>query len=270
MAMSSRLRSGIPLLRNVLRHESVIPSRSGAAAVMGVRNISSDSNWKEAYVPVITSMISGTHGAESGFEKPNIKVPLTLFGGTGNYATALYLAASKANKLDKVESEIRQIVEIAKKNPEFSEFIKDLSIPRKERVKYVEELCSKSGFSDITKNFLVVLADYGRLRYVEKIAGRLFELTRAYKGEVPVTVTTVIPLPPEEDKQLKETLKGILGPGKTAIVEQKIDPNILGGIMVEFDQKLFDMSIRTRAQKFEMFLREPGNFEKFVNSEKAV
>lgn len=42
-----------------------------------LRNFSSDSNWKEAYVPVITSMISGTHGSEMGWEKPKVKVQLS-------------------------------------------------------------------------------------------------------------------------------------------------------------------------------------------------
>lgn len=40
----------------------------------------------------------------------------------------------------------------------------------------------------------------------------------------------------------------------------QIDPSILGGLVVEFGQKVFDMSIRTRARQMERFLREPVNF----------
>ena len=79
------------------------------------------------------------------------QVPLSLFGGSGNYASALFIAASKANMLDKVESEILDIVEASKKSVLFSQFIRDLSVPR---VKYVIEIFSEAGFSDITKNFL--------------------------------------------------------------------------------------------------------------------
>lgn len=43
----------------------------------------------------------------------------------------------------------------------------------------------------------------------------------------------------------------------------QIDPKILGGLVVEFDQKVFDMSIKTRAKQMEKFLREPINFDKF-------
>lgn len=42
----------------------------------------------------------------------------------------------------------------------------------------------------------------------------------------------------------------------------QIDPSILGGIMVEFNQKVLDMSIKTRAQQMERFLRDPVNIGK--------
>lgn len=81
-------------------------------------------------------------------------MPLSLFGGSGNYASALFLAASKANTLDKVESEILDLVEASKRSPLFSQFIEDLSVPRETRVRAVQQIFSDVGFSDVTKNFL--------------------------------------------------------------------------------------------------------------------
>lgn len=40
----------------------------------------------------------------------------------------------------------------------------------------------------------------------------------------------------------------------------QIDPSILGGLVIEFGQKVFDMSIRTRARQMERLLKEPINF----------
>ncbi|CAH1439591.1 unnamed protein product [Lactuca virosa] len=56
-------------------------------------------------------------------------------------------------------------------------------------------------------------------------------------------------------------IKEILGKGKKVKLEQKIDPSILGGLVVEFGQKVFDMSIKTRAKQMERFLRDPINFD---------
>lgn len=186
---------------------------------------------------------------------------MALFGGSGNYASALYIAAVKANALDKVESELTDLVEASKKSTLFSLFMKDMSVPAETRVKAIHEICNEAKFSEVTTNFLAVLADNGRLRNVDTIAKRFTELTMAHKGEVKAIVTSVIPLPPEEEKELKETLQDIIGRGKKVKVEQKIDPSILGGIVVEFSQKVFDMSIKTRARQMERFLRDPINFD---------
>ncbi|XP_021804090.1 ATP synthase subunit O, mitochondrial-like, partial [Prunus avium] len=69
------------------------------------------------------------------------------------------------------------------------------------------------------------------------------------------------PLPAVEEKELKETLQELIGQGKKVILEQKIDPSILGGLVVEFDKKVFDMSIKTRARQMERYLREPANLD---------
>ncbi|KAG4958139.1 hypothetical protein JHK85_044519 [Glycine max] len=184
-------------------------------------------------------------------------VPLALFGGSGNYASALYIASVKANAVEKVETELLQFVEAVKNSPIFSQFIRDLSVAKDVRVKVIQDICGEAKFSDVTKNFLVIVAENGRLKNIDTIAKRFAQLSMAYKGEVQATVTTVVPLPPEEEKALKETLQEIIGSGAKVHLEQKIDPSILGGLVLEFSQKVFDMSIKTRAQQMERILREP-------------
>ncbi|OVA19413.1 ATPase [Macleaya cordata] len=240
MALSGRVSSNLSLIQKVLRAESVLIQRSGLQQ---------------------SSEYSRNYASAPETKEKKIKVPLALFGGSGNYASALYLSAAKANMVDKVETEMLDLVEASKRSPLFSQFIKDLSVPGETRVKAVNAISSEAKFSDITKNFLAVLADNGRLRHIDTITKRFVELTMAHKGEVKAIVTTVIPLPPDEEKQLKETLQDIIGHGKKVKLEQKIDPNILGGLVVEFSQKVFDMSIRTRARQMERFLRDPINFD---------
>ncbi|XP_021281126.1 ATP synthase subunit O, mitochondrial [Herrania umbratica] len=242
MAMAGRIRSSLPLFNRLLGADSLSANRSNL------------------HQTLLCPELSKNYSTAPPKKEVKVKVPLALFGGPGNYASALYLAAVKGNALNKVESELLNLVEASKNSPTFSQFTKDLSVPAETRVKAINEICGQAEFSDVTKNFLVVLAENGRLRYIESIAKRFVELTMAHKGEVKAIVTTVIPLPPEEEKELKETLQEIIGQGKQVKLEQKIDPSILGGLVVEFSQKVFDMSIKTRAQQMERFLREPVNF----------
>ncbi|XP_074573442.1 ATP synthase subunit O, mitochondrial-like [Curcuma longa] len=109
MALSGRLRSAFPLLTKALSTESsVLCARSAAEGSLG-------------------SLGTGlrTFATQTRPTEAKVKVPLKLFGGSGNYATALFIAATKANALDKVEAEILDVVEASKKSPRFSKFIKD-------------------------------------------------------------------------------------------------------------------------------------------------
>lgn len=77
-----------------------------------------------------------------------------MFGVSGNYASALYIASVKANVLDKVESELLSLVEASKKSPTFAQFMKDVSVDKDTRVKAITDICGQAKFTDITKNFL--------------------------------------------------------------------------------------------------------------------
>ncbi|KAH0468200.1 hypothetical protein IEQ34_003233 [Dendrobium chrysotoxum] len=234
MALSGRLRSGFPLFRSLLRTGAAFSQRSIADPSFASPKLAASEHLR----------CFATKAKES---EASIKLPLSLFGGTGNYASALFLTAAKANLLDKVESEILDVVEASKRSRLFSNFIKDLSIPRETRVKAVTEIFSEAGFTDVTKNFLafamkVIIGE----KMVVMLASHSFE--------------AIEPLPEQEEKELKQTLQNILGAGKTAKIQQKIDPRILGGLVIEFDQKVFDMSIKTRAKQMEEFLRQPLHF----------
>lgn len=77
-----------------------------------------------------------------------------MFGVSGNYASALYLSAVKANALEKVESELLDVVEASNKSTTFLMFMKDLSVPANTRIKAITEICDEAKFSDLTRNFL--------------------------------------------------------------------------------------------------------------------
>lgn len=239
MALSNRVRSGISLFTK----STFLTSQR--------------STLQRSLVAPFISLASRNYANVPGQKETKVKVPLALFGGSGNYASALYIASVKANAVEKVETELLQFVEAVKNSPIFSQFIRDLSVAKDVRVKVIQDICGEAKFSDVTKNFLVIVAENGRLKNIDTIAKRFAQLSMAYKGEVQATVTTVVPLPPEEEKALKETLQEIIGSGAKVHLEQKIDPSILGGLVLEFSQKVFDMSIKTRAQQMERILREP-------------
>ncbi|KAL0847305.1 hypothetical protein Bca101_020551 [Brassica carinata] len=67
-----------------------------------------------------------------------------------------------------------------------------------------------------------LLAENEKLKNLDVIVKKFMQLTTAHRGDVKVLVTTVMPLPPAEEKELKETLQEITGVGKKVTVEQKV------------------------------------------------
>lgn len=170
----------LPLVTKILKSDSLSAAHGSSAQ-------------RSVLCPTFTnSELSKNFSTAPGKKEVKVKVPLVLFGGSGNYASALYIAAVKANALEKVESEILDIVESTKRSPTFSQFTKDLSVPADTRVKAINEISAQAKFSDVTKNFLVILSQNGRLKNLETIAKRFVELTMAHKGEVKAIVTSVI------------------------------------------------------------------------------
>ncbi|KAG6421845.1 hypothetical protein SASPL_118404 [Salvia splendens] len=179
MAMAMRMRSGLPLLRRAL----FVESSSAAEGSVASTPVLSGSTFSE---------VTRSYAAAPDSKQQKVKVPVTMFGVSGNYTSALYIAAVKANVLDKVESELLTLVEASKKSPTFAQFMKDASVTSDTRVKAINDICSQAKFSDITMNFMAVVAEAGRLGHVARMVQRFSELTMAHRGEVKVTVTTVI------------------------------------------------------------------------------
>ncbi|KAL0742074.1 hypothetical protein Bca4012_083587 [Brassica carinata] len=141
---------------------------------------------------------------------------------TGNFSSCLYIAAVKMNSLEKIESYLSELVEAMKTSPTFLQFTKDPSVPRETRLAAIVDVCDKAKFAEPTKNFLSLLAENGKLKNLDVIEKKFMQLTTAHRGDVKVLVTTVMPLPPAEEKELKETLQEITGEGKKVNVEQKV------------------------------------------------
>lgn len=113
---------------------------------------------------------------------------------------------------------------------------------------------------EITKNFLCVMAENGRLKQSKKIYECLEEYVMAKNGEVKATVTSAHPMTPEQLGQLTATLSSFVSEGESLKIETKVDPRIVGGFTVAMGEKYYDLSLLTRIRQVEQELRKPLSF----------
>ncbi|XP_057622172.1 ATP synthase subunit O, mitochondrial [Chionomys nivalis] len=184
-----------------------------------------------------------------------VRPPVQLYGIEGRYATALYSAASKQNKLDQVEKELLRVGQLLK-DPKVSLAVLNPYIKRSIKVKSLASITAKEKFSPLTANLMNVLAENGRLSNTQAVISAFSTIMSVHRGEVPCTVTTASPLDEAVLSELKTVLKSFLGQGQILKLEVKTDPSIMGGMIVRIGEKYVDMSAKTKIQKLSQAMRE--------------
>ncbi|XP_005345247.1 ATP synthase subunit O, mitochondrial [Microtus ochrogaster] len=184
-----------------------------------------------------------------------VRPPVQLYGIEGRYATALYSAASKQNKLDQVEKELLRMGQLLK-DPKVSLAVLNPYVKRSIKAKSLASITAKEKFSPLTANLMNVLAENGRLSNTQAVISAFSTIMSVHRGEVPCTVTTASPLDDAVLSELKTVLKSFLGQGQILKLEVKTDPSIMGGMIVRIGEKYVDMSAKTKIQKLSQAMRE--------------
>ncbi|KAG8898123.1 ATP synthase F0 subcomplex subunit OSCP atp5 [Tulasnella sp. 403] len=179
------------------------------------------------------------------------------------YSKAAYQAslAKSPATLTKVHGELTAISAAIKSSPDLSGFISNPTLSASERhagLEAVYKAAGAGGVSEITKNLFTVLSENGRLGETQGVIDDFESLVAKYKGELEVTVTSATPLARDILSKLETTLKQsqTAQQAKSVKVSNKVNPNILGGIVVDFGDKTIDLSVQSRVTKLNTLLQQ--------------
>ncbi|EJU04440.1 ATPase F1 complex OSCP/delta subunit [Dacryopinax primogenitus] len=177
------------------------------------------------------------------------------------YAQAAYGAALKVSPatLSKVQTDLAGIVTQLPQQPQLLDLIQNPTLSAGDRKKGLDQLWGTRKDADkITKNLLEVMSENGRLGELEGVSEEFKELVNKYKGELEVIVTSDKPLTPEIMKRLENAMKASQAAkdSKTLKVSNKVNPGILGGLIVEFGDKTIDLSVSNRVNRLNALLQE--------------
>ncbi|PNF29813.1 ATP synthase subunit O, mitochondrial [Cryptotermes secundus] len=186
----------------------------------------------------------------SSVQQQLVKPPIQVFGLEGRYATALFSAASKQKQLDAVEKELVKFKSTLKTDVKLREFIENPTLKRQLKVEGLKQVASKFPLSSQSSNLLVLLAENGRLKSLDGIISSFQTIMAAHRGEVPCEVTTAKPLDDALKTELEAALKSFLKQGQKLLLTVKVDPAIIGGLVVSIGDKYVDMSIASKIKKY--------------------
>ncbi|PCH43666.1 ATPase F1 complex OSCP/delta subunit [Wolfiporia cocos MD-104 SS10] len=184
------------------------------------------------------------------------------------YSNAVFNAAlSKSPQtLNKVQGELAALATSIRETPALSTFITNPTLSSKDRVAGLAALyaaaegtgAKKEPVSDVTKNLFVVLSENGRLSETQGVIEGFNELVAAHRGELTVTITSAAPLPKDVQSRLESALKQSQAAqqAKSVKVANKINPSVLGGIVVDFGDKTLDLSVASRVTRLNNLLQQ--------------
>jgi F-type H+-transporting ATPase subunit delta len=96
-------------------------------------------------------------------------------------------------------------------------------------------------------HFLLLLLERDRLAYLPSIAALYRRLLNEAQGRLEAKVVSAASLEPVTVDRLREVLHGISG--KEIVMQQETDPALIGGVLVEFEGKVYDGSVRTQLER---------------------
>ncbi len=159
------------------------------------------------------------------------------------YGQSLYDLAAEENLTDDILGEMAGVRDIFRENPDYITLLSEPSVPRKERLQLVDESLGGS-LNAYHLNFIKILVEKGLVREYSACYKRFRKSYNESHGIADALVTTAVPLSEVQLSQLKEKLEKVSG--KKVLLEQKVDPDILGGVRVDLEGQLFDGSVKGR------------------------
>lgn len=170
------------------------------------------------------------------------------------YARALFLAAERCSGINPVASDIGQLSRLIAESAEFKEFLQSTVI-RKSRKQEILKQLFEADFHPLTMRLLYLLAENRRESRLFMICLDFTVIVREKQGISPVTVTTAGGLKPDVKEDIRRYLE--LRTGKTIELNEKIKPEILGGLILRIGDLQYDGSISNQLKKIrESFLKK--------------
>ena len=165
----------------------------------------------------------------------------------GRYATALFGLARDEQQIDAVSRSLDTLEAAMTESPDFKALISSPLIGRAEAGKAIRALTPTLGVDPITAKFLGVLADNGRLGELKAVIKSVRKLAAANRGETTAEVTSAFPLNDGQVTRIQSNLKARLG--RDVAIDAKVDPQLLGGLVVRLGSQMIDASIRTKLNR---------------------
>lgn len=169
----------------------------------------------------------------------------------GRYAKSLIDLSLEQNKLERIVEDVKSFKQVSQ-NREFYMLVKSPIVQASKKQAIVKALFDGK-YDELTMSFLQLLIQKGRESYLPEIANEFIAQYKSIKHITTVKVTTAKPMGAAAIEALRKQLEASSQTDASVEIETAVDPDLIGGFVLEFDGKIYDSSV---AQKLDELRRQ--------------
>ena len=180
----------------------------------------------------------------------------SVSGVAGRYATALFELSRDEKSVDVVKADLDRFDTMIEQHPDLARLVRSPVFSADVQGKALTAILDKAGITGTSAKFLKVLTANRRLFAVRGVIKAFRTLVARFKGEATAEVTVAEPLSDKNLEALKTALKSVTG--KDVALDVKVDPAIIGGLVVKVGSRMIDSSLRTKLNAIKHAMKEAG------------
>lgn len=170
------------------------------------------------------------------------------------YAQALFELAQDGGQVDAVEADLKGLKGLYRDSADLRRLLIAPGYTTDDKAKGLEAVGAAANYGPLTRKFLGLLARNRRASALPAVIAGFERLAAQARGTVSAEVVSAVPLTEAQLAAVRSALSQTLG-GKTAELETRVDPAILGGLKVRVGSRLFDSSLKTRLDQMKYTLK---------------
>jgi len=172
----------------------------------------------------------------------------------GRYATALFDLARETNAIDAVQSDLDRFDALVAESADLSRLVRSPVFSADEQLRALSAVLDRVSIGGIAANFFKLVTTNRRLFAVRDMIKAFRALVSQYKGEATAEVTVAERLKDEHIQALRAALNAVSG--KNVDLNIKVDPAIIGGLVVKLGSRMVDSSLRTKLNAIKHAMKE--------------
>jgi F-type H+-transporting ATPase subunit delta len=178
-------------------------------------------------------------------------------GVAGRYASALFSLAKDERQAEPVADALTRFDALIAESPDLERLVRNPIFSAADQLKALDAILAQAGIGGIAANFIRLVTTKRRLFVIREMIADYRKLYEASRGVTRAEVTSASALTEANVASLKDSLRAASG-GQEVALDMKVDPSIIGGLIVKLGSRMVDGSLKTKLNAIRLAMKEVG------------